>query len=196
MSGIEGSQSGGDAGARRRPRIAIVGAQFGDPLVFAQWIHERFGVAWRRVDIGEHDRIQETVIAAVDGVRVEAAIPAFWAPEVVYDHIFREAPDAVLLVLTAMRDVAHVNDMALGWARPHLARLDIEPVVVVNDPHGRNPKFPTLSGERVRRAHGVEWSVHETMVGNFTWPLRWDEGAPETWEGVLARARRTSASSP
>jgi hypothetical protein len=114
---------------------------------------------------------------------VQATVLAHWKPAVVYDFIFRERPDAVLLVLTALQQVAHVNTMAMGWLRPHVARLGLDPIVIVNDAHGRNPKFPTFSAERVKKDHGVPWPVRETMIGNWdNGKLRWQEGANDTWQ--------------
>lgn len=169
-------------------RIAIVGAQFGDPGLFVRWIDQSFDVSWRYEQVGEHDRVHEALVNGPTPVRVEAAVPAHFEADKVYDYIFREAPDAVLLVLTAMQTVPRdVNAMAMGWARPHLTRLGITPVVLVNDAHGRNPEFPTFSGARVKKEHDVPWAVRETMIGNWrdARSVRWHEGADEAWRLLL-----------
>jgi hypothetical protein len=185
----------------KEQRIAIIGAQFGDPMLITRWIHESFEVRSRIVPVGEHDRIQEIIVERPRGdqpyrgghatIRVEAAMLAHWQPECVYDHLFRTAPDAVLLVLTAMATIQHVNAMAMGWARPHLARLGIAPVVIVNDPHGNNPMFPSVSCAEVKRDHDVPWPVVETMIGNFYGDrLRWKQGADETWHRLMEGVAR------
>lgn len=93
-------------------------------------------------------------------------------------------------MLTALQSVRHCNAMALDWVRPHLSRLEIEPVVIVNDAHGQHPDFPTDSAERVCEEHAIVWPACETMIGNFDYPrLRWTVGAEETWSVLLGQAR-------
>ncbi|MFO0741214.1 MAG: hypothetical protein U0270_35270 [Labilithrix sp.] len=164
--------------------------------MIVRWIHESFEVKSRQVAVGEHDRIHEMIVELPQRsdedtgrgatVSVEAAMLAHWQPECVYDYLFRAPPDAVLLVLTAMATVQHVNAMAMGWARPHLARMPFAPVVIVNDPHGRNANFPTVTDAQVREDHNVPWPIRETMIGNFYGDhLRWKEGAEDAWRCLL-----------
>ncbi len=123
-------------------------------------------------------------------IRLDIASPAHWEPENVYDYVFRDMPDAVLLVLTAVQSVQHTNAMAMGWARSHLSRLAIAPIVIVNDAHGRHPNFPTFGPRRVCANHDVPWPARETMIGNFIAPkLLWTVGAEETWNALLEESR-------
>lgn len=175
----------------------MVGAQFGDPSLFRRWLQESFEVSSRHVSVGEHDRVHEVLVAGPSPIRVDVAMPAHWAPEAVYEHIFRDPPDAVLLVLTAMERVAHTNAMALGWARPHLSRLGLTPQVLVNNPHGPDSGFPLLDAARVCSDHHVPWPARESMIGNFIAPkLRWTEGAEEIWNLLLDAAKRRRTSAP
>jgi hypothetical protein len=57
--------------------------------------------------------------------------------------------------------------------------------MIVNDAHGNDPLFSSVSGAEVKRDHEVPWPVFETMIGNFYGRLRWKRGADETWHRLM-----------
>lgn len=165
--------------------IVIVGSQFGDPALFVRWIQEAFHQTARSHVIGDHDRVSEMIIAEPEPIRIVAALPPHWDANKVYEHAFAIPPDALLLVLTAIRSLGRANTQALQCLQPYFLKCHA-PVVIANDAHGKSAAFPTVTAEEIKTSNRLMWDVRSTMIGDFSeGPLRWTDGARETWSLLL-----------
>lgn len=170
--------------------LRIVGPQFGDPYLFVSWLHERYGVRPITQAIGEHDRYLELSLSSE--IHVLSAAPAHWKLEDVYEKLLARA-DAILLMLNRIQELRRLNSEIINLVRSHSLRLGVTPIVLANDPHGGNPKFPAASAREVARELDDPWPVLESTIGPFELPLRWSIGAELAWQRVLVAAGALTA---
>jgi hypothetical protein len=171
------------------PGIAIVGPQFSDPTLFAQWLIHRHQLHPEVSYVGPHDRIIE--MALLDGITVRAAIPAFWDWPAVAENLL-ESPDAILLTLNRIDSLRRLNADVIAPVTRAAERLGIIPIVAANDPHHGSPGFEVVRADALRDEISESWPLFETTLGPFESRLRWSEGVDEAWDEVLQSALRRS----
>jgi hypothetical protein len=174
------------------PCIVIVGPQFSDPTLFAQWLIHRHDLRPEISYVGPHDRIIEMTLPG--GTRVRAATPAFWDWPAVAENLLA-SPDAILLTLNRIDSLRRLNPDVIQPVMEAAQRLGITPIVAANDPHNGSPGFEVVPAEALREEIDASWPLFETTLGPFESRLRWTEGVDEAWAEVLQSASRRSTTS-
>ena len=167
------------------PKLALVGAQFGDPVIFGNWLARRYGFKLSVIGVGEHDRalVGEARIANREW-QVHALVRACFDIELTHRLALQDA-DHVLVALCRIERVTHLNADAIDSARRHLhasARL----VAVFNDSRCKAPDMPDADPSVLRSQAPDEWSVHFTRCGDFYQADKCDEGVEAVFRELLA----------
>lgn len=172
-------------------RIGVVGAQFGDPVVFAEWLRYRHGARLRIETVGEHDKILCSAPFTVGPVTVKvvSAVPAYMDLPTVFRSVLADS-DVAVLMLPRAEGLLELNEAPIR----EVARWGGPIIAVVNDPYCEGAGHESLPSPewlrlvepgRVAAMLPSQWPVHVTRIGSF-FPerVRCEEGA----EAVLGAA--------
>lgn len=147
--------------------MGIVGAQFGGPVLFAQWLSRRFEIALRTESVCAHDRVLRSEPFAVGSVSmtITSSVPAYMDLPGVFEAGLR-ASDVAVLVLSRAEGLLRLNADPIR----QVSRWGGPTVAVVNDPYcdgaGHESAPPgwlrLVPTSEVTAALPRDWLVHST----------------------------------
>jgi len=167
-----------------------------------RWLAQRYGTAisWIELDATNAtspERLLALEFAHTSGpARVVAPWPgAARYPDLVYDTLLQRM-HGVMIVLTRLRSVAHLNEAALELIMPRLASTRLEPIFVANDPRCGAADEPPLPASSIAARSRLSGAVHETTLGPFSGELTCDLGVADAWADLLATGERRYQATP
>lgn len=148
------------------PKLALVGAQFGDPVLFGSWLARRYGFKLSIVSLSETERalIGKATIADREW-QVHVLVRACWDAELSHRLALQDA-DHVLVALCRLERTKHLNADAIDCVRRHV-RASARLVAVFNDSRCEAPDMPDADSSLLRSQAPADWSVHFTRCGDF-----------------------------
>lgn len=113
-------------------RVGVVGAQFGDPILFAQWLARRFKIALRTETVCAHDKLlcSDPFFVGSLSMRSAASVPAHMDLPGVFGAVLRDS-DVAILMLPRAEGLLRLNADRIR----EVSRWGGATVAVVNDPY-------------------------------------------------------------
>jgi len=167
-----------------------------------RWLAQRYdtAVSWIELEAraaAPPERLLALEFTHTSGpARVVAPWPgAAWDPDVVYDALLQRM-HGVMIVLTRLSSVAHLNEAALSLIMPRLASTRLEPIFVANDPRCGADEAPPLPASSIAARLRLSGALHETTLGPFKGELTCDLGVADAWADLLATSDRRYQATP